>query len=125
MASSQQGVMHIGEVADRTRLSHRTIRYYDETGLLPAGRTEGGFREYTEVDVERLLLIRTLKPLGFALEEMRDVLDLLDAESPGPDLVSDLIERVQERRERLAQSLADADALLARLGLLGARGGGA
>lgn len=116
MSASQRGVMHIGEVADRTRLSHRTIRYYDQTGLLPAARAQGGFREYTEPDVERLLTIRTLKPLGFSLEEMGDVLELLDRDSPDESELSAVIDRVRERRERLAQSLTDADALLARLG---------
>ena len=38
------GTMQIGELADRTELSLRTIRHYDEVGLLPASRTEGGFR---------------------------------------------------------------------------------
>ncbi len=44
--------MHIGELADRTGLSNRTIRHYDEVGLLhPSGRTEGGFRLYTDTDL--------------------------------------------------------------------------
>jgi len=61
--------MHIGELAERTGLSLRTIRHYDEVGLLPAtGRTEGGFRVYAENDVERLTLIKQMKPLGFSLE---------------------------------------------------------
>jgi len=47
--------MQIGEVADRTQLSLRTIRHYDEVGLVPpSARSEGGFRLYTEADVERL-----------------------------------------------------------------------
>ena len=58
--------MHIGELADRSQMSLRTIRHYDEVGLLkPSGRTEGGFRLYTERDFTRLLVIRRMKPLGF------------------------------------------------------------
>lgn len=72
--------MQIGEVAERTRLSLRTIRYYEETGLVrPATRTSGGFRLYTEADVERLALLRQAKPLGFSLDELRDLLGVLDA----------------------------------------------
>ena len=72
--------MHIGEVAERTSLSLRTIRHYDEVGLLPAtSRTGGGFRVYTDADVERLLVIRRMKPLGFTLEEMKDLLSIVDA----------------------------------------------
>lgn len=72
--------MRIGEVADRLGLSLRSIRYYEESGLVaPSARTQGGFRLYTEPDVNRLLLIMQMKPLGFSLDEMRDVLLALDA----------------------------------------------
>ncbi len=71
--------MQIGEVAERTGLSLRTIRYYGEVGLVePSARSRGGFRLYTESDVARLLLIKRMKPLGFSLEETRDLLDTLD-----------------------------------------------
>jgi DNA-binding transcriptional MerR regulator len=71
--------MQIGEVAERTRLSLRTIRHYEEVGLVrPSARSKGGFRLYTEADVQRLLLIRRMKPLDFTLEEMADLLGVLD-----------------------------------------------
>ena len=67
--------MHIGAVAERTELSIRTLRHYDEVGLVPpSARSEGGFRLYTEADVERLRTIRRMKPLGFTLDEMRQLL---------------------------------------------------
>ncbi|WP_106401297.1 MerR family transcriptional regulator [Actinocorallia populi] len=77
--------MQIGEVAETTGLSLRTIRHYDEAGLVaPSGRSPGGFRLYTRADVDRLLLIRRMKPLGFTLEQMRDLLDVADRlETPG------------------------------------------
>lgn len=79
--------MQIGEVAEQTALSLRTIRYYEEVGLVsPSARTSGGFRLYSETDVARLRLIRRMKPLEFTLEEMRRVLDVLDAlETTSPD----------------------------------------
>jgi len=71
--------MQIGEVAERTGLSLRTIRYYEEVGLVvPSARTAGGFRLYTVDDVERLLVVKRMKPLDFSLEEMRDLLFVLD-----------------------------------------------
>ncbi|MFJ1566600.1 MerR family transcriptional regulator [Streptomyces erythrochromogenes] len=71
--------MQIGEVATRTELSLRTIRHYEETGLVtPSARSQGGFRLYTETDVARLMVIRRMKPLGFTLEQMRDLLDATD-----------------------------------------------
>ena len=71
--------MQIGQVAARTELSIATVRHYDEVGLVtPSARSAGGFRLYAEVDVERLLVIRRMKPLGFTLAEMRELLDSLD-----------------------------------------------
>ena len=74
-----EGRIQIGEVAERTGLSVRTIRFYEESGLVePSARSQGGFRLYTDDDVARLHTIRRLKPLEFSLEEIRDVLSLLD-----------------------------------------------
>ncbi|GAA2117766.1 MerR family transcriptional regulator [Actinomadura napierensis] len=71
--------MQIGEVAARTGLSLRTIRHYEETGLVvPSARSQGGFRLYTEADVARLMVIRRMKPLGFTLDQMRDLLEITD-----------------------------------------------
>ncbi|RNL87684.1 MerR family transcriptional regulator [Halostreptopolyspora alba] len=71
--------MQIGRVAERTGLSLRTIRYYGEVGLVePSARSRGGFRLYTESDVDRLLLIKQMKPLDFSLEETRELLGVLD-----------------------------------------------
>lgn len=117
--------LQIGELAERTGLSHRTLRHYDETGLLrPSGRSDGGFRLYTAEDLERLLLIRRMKPLGFSLEEMMRLLEVSDAlDAAGPDddtasLRADLaafVADAEERRRRLAEHLAMADEFLDRL----------
>jgi MerR family copper efflux transcriptional regulator len=117
--------MHIGELAERTGLSLRTIRHYDEIGLLKAsGRTDGGFRLYTDEDQARLILIRRMKPLGFSLEEMMSLLktiDTLDGAIEGVDIAgvrSDLesfIMQAEERRQKLQEQLAMADEFLALL----------
>ncbi|MGX1267621.1 MerR family transcriptional regulator [Streptomyces phaeoluteigriseus] len=79
--------MQIGEVAARTELSLRTIRHYEESGLvIPSARSQGGFRLYTEADVARLMVIRRMKPLGFTLDEMRDLLDATDRLDSGEEL---------------------------------------
>ena len=67
--------MHIGEVAEVTGLTPRTIRYYEELGLLPAPeRTQGDFRLYTTRDVRRLSEISRLKQLlGFSLAEIKEI----------------------------------------------------
>lgn len=72
------GTYQIGEAAERVGLSLRTVRYYEEVGLVtPTDRTSGGFRLYTDDDIERLALAKDLKPLGFSLDEMRELLDVL------------------------------------------------
>ncbi|MFI6507243.1 MerR family transcriptional regulator [Streptosporangium sp. NPDC050855] len=78
--------MRIGEVATRTELSLRTIRHYEEVGLvIPSARSQGGFRLYTERDVARLMVIRRMKPLGFTLDQMRDLLEATDRlDDPDP-----------------------------------------
>ncbi len=76
---SGEGHMHIGQVAERTGLSLRTIRHYEEVGLVPASaRSQGGFRLYTAADVARLMVIRRMKPLGFTLEQMGELLAVTD-----------------------------------------------
>lgn len=70
-------LLQIGDVADRTGLSLRTIRHYEEVDLLPGPqRSQGGFRLYTEDAVQRLLLVKQMKPLDFTLEQMREILEL-------------------------------------------------
>lgn len=100
--------VQIGEVADRTGLSLRTIRYYEEVGLVtPSTRTPGGFRLYSETDVARLLLIRRMKPLDFSLEEMRRVLEVLDGlEAAGPDERDGLVARLDAHRRAAEQRVA-------------------
>lgn len=69
----------IGKVADIVGLSLRTIRYYEEIGLVsPSGRTEGGFRLYTDPDIDRLRLLKALKPIGMSLEAMGEILEMSD-----------------------------------------------
>ena len=114
--------MHIGELADRTGLSNRTIRHYDEVGLLrPSGRTEGGFRLYTDTDLERLLIIRRMKPLGFTLEQMGELLTVVDAlqtvdddaeQAPLREQLDEYIRDTEARRAKLQQHLGMADEFL-------------
>ena len=68
-------VLQIGEVAKRVGVSVRTIRYYEERGLLaPPIRTSGGVRLYGDADVSRLHFIRRLRILGMSLHEIEEAL---------------------------------------------------
>ena len=71
------GQYRIGELASRVGLTERTIRYYEELGLLESvKRLEGGVRVYTDDDVRRLRYIRKLKTLGLSLQEMLELENL-------------------------------------------------
>lgn len=126
MTAQTTSTMHIGELAERTGLSLRTIRHYDDVGLLPAtARTEGGFRVYSEADAARLMLIKQMKPLGFSLEEMAEILGLLAAEqtpggaadTAGPNArLAEFLERAEHQRAKMARNLSQADEFIAMLG---------
>ena len=69
------GKMKIGELAQRTGFSTKTIRYYEQVGLLAAAeRSDSGYRLYGPEDVERLEFVEKAKRLGFSLDDIRDVL---------------------------------------------------
>ncbi|WP_231567164.1 MerR family transcriptional regulator [Frigoribacterium sp. MEB024] len=132
----ETATMQIGELADRTEMSLRTIRHYDEVGLLtPSGRSEGGFRLYTHDDYLRLMVIRRMKPLGFSLDEMAELLRVVDAldggagdaagagdagagdEGDGRDQatrasLAAFVDETVERRAKLERQLAMADEFL-------------
>jgi DNA-binding transcriptional MerR regulator len=102
----------VGELAKRTGVSVRTLHHYDEIGLLsPSHRSPSGYRLYTEVDVQRLQQIRSLRTLGFSLAEVGAFLKRPDVT---PDRVLqlqiahlteriELQQRLRERLEAIAQ----------------------
>ena len=80
--------MKIGVLASRSGLPVKTLRYYEDLGLLPAiGRSEGGYRLFAEESLRRLEFIRRLKTLGLSLEEIQGCLAVHDAgELPCDDI---------------------------------------
>ena len=129
-APGQDGPRQIGRVAEELGLSIRTLRHWDDVGLVtPSVRSAGGYRLYTADDVDRLRTIRRMKPLGFTLEEMGRLLaslDVLDGAGASEEdtraagaFVAACHARAQETCESLARQLARAEEfrdLLARRG---------
>lgn len=116
--------LHIGDVAERVGLSLRTVRYYEEQGLIePAGRTQGGFRLYTDEQVDRLLLIKQMKPLGFTVQQMCELLAARDERHhPDGDRRADAERQLagfaadaRQRCEKLRQELLRAEAFARQL----------
>lgn len=113
MAAS--GLLRIEPVAERTELSLETIRHYDEVGLMrPSARSAGGLRLYTAADVARLRVIRRMKPLGFTLAEMAQLLDApatldTDTADSARGVVRDMHARARERCASPARQLTYAE----------------
>ncbi|MYR08045.1 MerR family transcriptional regulator [Gordonia sp. SID5947] len=98
--------MLIGEVSQRSGVSTRMLRHYDRLGLVsPAGRTAGGYREYTTDDIARLFRVEGLRSLGLSLAEVRRLLDAPDSSDPGA-LIGDLVEQSRRRLAREEELLA-------------------
>jgi DNA-binding transcriptional MerR regulator len=119
---SDRPLHQIGEVADIVGLSLRTIRYYEEVDLVPAsGRSSGGFRLYTDEDVERFRVVKAFKPLKFSLEQMRDLLALLDRVEHGTRLTAvetDRLAQYARAADDRAEVLRDQIAAVTRLSVL-------
>ncbi|MGM7644698.1 MerR family transcriptional regulator [Nocardia sp. JW2] len=110
--------LQIGQVAERTELSVKTIRHYDEVGLVrPSARSAGGFRLYTEDDIDRLLVIRRMKPLGFTLAEMGELLSALDdlSDPSARELLAALHAKAEDSVAKLRRQLAYAEEFTALL----------
>jgi DNA-binding transcriptional MerR regulator len=104
----------IGELAAQFETTLRTIRHYEELGLLTPGRN-GQQRVYTERDRVRLQLILRGKRLGFTLEEIAHILDLYDDPPGEAGQLEFLLADIQRRRADLLRRRADLDATLAEL----------
>ena len=124
-----EGRLQIGEVAETVGLSIRTIRHYDELGVVvPSARSAGGFRLYTDVDVERLLYVKQLKPLGFTLDEVQLLVSLRDdaasgeLDDAGRDQLEVFAALAEERCTVLRRELAGAELVAADLRAAIARG---
>lgn len=102
----------IGELAKKLEMSQRTIRYYEEIGLLNSiKRIEGGRRIYTEVDLRRLKLIKRLKIMGMTLSEMQELEAMWTYEKSNEKVLKRLLELLGNHLKRLDDRIADLDIL--------------
>jgi DNA-binding transcriptional MerR regulator len=102
----------IGEVAAKVALTERTIRYYEELGLLDSvKRLDGGTRVYTDDDVRRLKFIRKLKVLGLSLQEMHELEGLFARRRNNSSVLPRLIELLDAHLETVDGRIAELGAL--------------
>jgi Cu(I)-responsive transcriptional regulator len=98
-------MMNIGTAAARSGVPAKTIRYYEEIGLMPKpGRTAAGYRAYTDADVEVLRFIQRARSLGFAVKDVNDLLTLWrDRERASGDVRRIAKEHVAEVERKIAE----------------------
>src|SRR4051812_46809193 len=103
--------MRIGELARRSGVSPRALRYYEQNGLIRARRSANGYREYDEADVRLVAEIRSLIAVGFTLEDARPFVECLKS---GHESGGSCPESVAVYRRKLADIDAEIRSLLAR-----------
>lgn len=102
----------IGELSRKLDMSQRTIRYYEEIGLLNSiKRIEGGRRIYTEADLRRLKLIKRLKIMGMTLSEMQELEAMWTYEKSNEKILKRLLELLGNHLKRLDERIEDLDIL--------------
>lgn len=105
--------MLIGEVAQRAGVAAKTLRYYEEIGVLPApARTASGYRNYGDETLDRLRFISAAKAAGLTLSEIRDVIDLRDG---GVAPCAHVAAVLDDKAYAVAAQIAELQALLGEL----------
>lgn len=101
--------MRIGELARRTGVSERSLRYYEKQGLLTAERTLGGHREYVDKAVDRVVLIQELFAAGLHSGKIAQLLPCVrDADGGTPEIAGPrLVTELTAERDRISQMIID------------------
>ena len=112
MATAAPATYRIGELAAKVGLTERTIRYYEERGLLESvKRLDGGQRVYTDDDVRRIKFIQKLKVLGLSLAEMQELETLYGRHHTNAKVLPRLIELLDSHLVTVSERLSELAAL--------------
>ena len=107
--------MNIGQVAERAGLPAKTIRYYEDIGLVRPQRSENGYRAFSEQDLHKLAFLARARALGFTIEDCRTLLGLYEDEArESADVKALATEHLVQIEEKIAQ-LREMHATLAKL----------
>ncbi len=94
--------MQIGDLAAKAGVTPRTIRYYEELGIVePEERTGGGFRLYSESQLRRLQIVQSLKDLGFGLDRIREFFNIKNGAESGGGVARALVEHLVEQERHI------------------------
>ncbi len=93
--------MNIGDAATQSRLPAKTIRYYEDIGLVAPGRAGNGYRDFSDTDLHKLSFVQRARSLGFSIEECRALLSLYDdrerASADVKDLAKTHLDQISEK----------------------------
>jgi Cu(I)-responsive transcriptional regulator len=104
--------MNIGEAAERSGLLAKTIRYYEDIGLVTAGRRQNGYRDYDDAQVHKLRFVQRARSLGFAIETCRSLLSLYEDKNR---VSSDVKALAQERLGEIDRKIEELKSMRAAL----------
>ena len=100
--------MNIGEVAERANLPTKTIRYYEEIGLIRPARDANGYRSFGEADMHKLTFVARARALGFSIEDCRALLALWEDTSRAS---ADVRAIAEDHLTRIEEKIADLQAM--------------
>jgi Cu(I)-responsive transcriptional regulator len=104
--------MNIGTASEKSGLPAKTIRYYEEIGLLRPDRADNGYRDYSATDLHRLRFMQRARGLGFSVEECRQLLSLYDdKERESADVKALAATKLAEIERKVAELIALKDML--------------
>ena len=100
--------MHIGKLAEQAGTTTRTVRYYEEMGLIkPCHRTSGGFRCYSDEQLIQVRMILSLKELGFDLDKIKSILHKRGNEPTAGRLAAHVLEDLHSKMSELNEQIAE------------------
>lgn len=107
--------MNVGEAGRQSRLPAKTLRYYDEIGIVVPGRSISGYREYSPDDVHRLRFLQRARGLGFSLDDCRELLSLHADPTRASREVKGIVEHHLDELDRKVRELESIRRVLRRL----------
>ena len=112
MRLNSEDVMQISDLAKALHITTRTIRLYEQMGLVdPPKRTEGGIRVYEKADIDRFKFVLKLKTLGLSLQEMKELADLYNQDHLPGTIMPRLIELLDSHLSTIKKQIAGLQSL--------------